>query len=617
MEFVRQEVTKLAASGVVQLVDYQPTIVSPLTVASNSAGKLRLCLDLSRSVNQFIDLPKVVLADLKVALKLTDPNDWQAVYDLSSAYHHIKMLDKHTKFLGAAFEKPDGSTQFFIFKFLPFGVSSAVHVMTKIMKPVSAYIAQKGIKHTIYLDDGRVIASSKFKAQEHYKIVREILKNAGWFIAEEKSDSLDSISQVKNYLGFSIDSEKMRVFLQPDKEQSLREIVTSLIQAEGKQVKAKFLAKVLGKMISSAPALGQMPLIFARLGYFALEQAVDLKGWSTQVQISRELTNSLKKFLDAIDFFNGYPILHSSTTISLISLLGPPDHFFTSSFAPMHTPDLPQEIFASDASNIAVCSYSIKSEDKFFFIGNLSEDQIKLSSGHRELLAVKLSLEAKLKNSGPWDTWTNVFWLTDSQNLVVFLSKGSTKLPIQNTVLEVLALSNLLRIRILPIHLRREDPRIAMADAGSRVRDSDDWSIDSWSYNQLNLQFGPFTLDLFADSSNAKTKKFFSDFLCPHSSGINAFAHSWDKETLWVCPPVSKIVQVLRKLKESNCKGVLVIPKWQTADFWPFILDLQQQKTIFQKISEIHPTIIQNQRALSPLNGKTSFSFLAIQFSTV
>ena len=106
MDFVRQEVHQLHAAGIVEFVDSPPFIVSPLTVASNSANKLRLCLDVSRSVNQFLSLPKVVLADLKAALQITDPQDWQAVYDLSSAYHHIKILKDHVKFLGAAFLLP-------------------------------------------------------------------------------------------------------------------------------------------------------------------------------------------------------------------------------------------------------------------------------------------------------------------------------------------------------------------------------------------------------------------------------------------------------------------------------------------------------------------------------
>ena len=608
MDFVRTEVRNLEKSGVVHFVSERPHTVSPLTVASNTAGKLRLCLDVSRSVNNYITVPKVVLADLTVALEATEPGDWQAVYDLSSAYHHIKVLEAHTKFLGAAFENEDGSLQYFIFKFLPFGISSAVHVMTKVMKPFCAFLASQGIRHTIYLDDGRVCSPSKTQSVNHLAQILHFLRQAGWIVALKKSDSAKTVSQIKNYLGFTIDSLNMKVYLQPQKEKDLVSLVSELISQLGKFVKVKFLAKVLGKMISCSPALGNIPLIFARQGYFLLEETVDHKGWGSKVLIPAILVDNLKSFLSTFPDYNGHPISHSANAISLISLIGPPDNHFSSSFVPQHLPELPQDIFASDASNIAVCSYSIKSDQDFFFIGQLSIDQTTLSSGHRELLAVYLSLQARLRNKGPWSSLTNVFWLTDSQNLVTFLTKGSTKPAIQDTVLKVI-----LNIRLLPIHLRRQDPRIQMADAGSRVRDSDDWSLDDFTCADLKRQFGPFSLDPFADSSNAKATKFYSDFLCPDTSGINAFAHTWNNENVWLCPPVSKIIPTIRKILQSSLSGILIVPNWKTSSFWPILFPHNKPLGFVKQTLEIFPTVIQNQRALSPLSGKTPFSFLVLQ----
>ena len=613
MKFVREEVLKLKQAGVVTFVDTPPFIVSPLTVASNSAGKLRLCLDVSRSVNKFLNIPKVVLADLRTALQITDPNDWQAVYDLSSAYHHIKILKDHVKFLGAAFQTEDGSTQYFVYNFLPFGISSAVHVMTKVMKPFSAFLSSQGIRNTIYLDDGRVCSHSKQQAQKDLQKVYDFLAKAGWILALNKSDTISSVSQSKHYLGFRIDSNSMRVFLQEQKQLELISIVETVIKARNRFISVRLLAKVLGKMISCAPALGNIPLIFARHGYSLLEQAVDNKGWSSRVKLSSAVVDSLRQFLEVFPAFNGQPITHSSNSVSLISIIGPPDAFFTDSFVKIHTPTLPKEIFVSDASNIAVCSYSLGLKHPFFFIGQLSESETTTSSGQRELLAVKLALQAKLDSSGPWSTQTNLFWLTDSQNLVTFLTKGSTKFPIQEIVLEVMHLAKTLQVVLHPIHLRREDPRIQMADAGSRVRDSDDWSIDPATFHHLNLLFGPFSLDPFADCSNAKTTRFFSNFLCPNTMGIDAFAHSWDNENVWLCPPISKIIPTIRKIRSSSLSGVLIVPVWKSAPFWTLLFPLSSDRNSFIKqTKEIRPIIIQNQRALSPLSGTPPFPFLAI-----
>ena len=464
------------------------------------------------------------------------------------------------------------------------------------------------------MDDGRFCAHSKEQAALDLETIYGFLRQAGWVIAQKKSDTADSIAQTKNYLGFQIDTKSMRVFLQPQKQTDLVSIVETLISALHRSVSVRFLAKVLGKMVSCAPALGNIPLIFARQGYFLLEQTVETKGWSAKVKITRPVVDSMKQFLQTFPSFDGQPISHSANAISLISIIGPPDKFITNSVLKVHTPSLPQEVFVSDASNVAVCSYSTCTEKPFFFIGQLSESQTNTSSGHRELLAVKLALEAKLKNSGPWLSLTNVFWLTDSQNLVTFLTKGSTKKEIQDVILDVLKLAQTLQIVLNTVHLRREDPRIQMADAGSRIRDSDDWSVDDNTFQQISDQFGPFSLDPFADYSNAKTERFFSNFLCPKTLGVDAFAHSWDNENAWLCPPVSKIIPTLRKIKVSAMSGILIIPRWKAAPFWPLLFPASSTlNTFILSVKEIYPIIVQNQRALSPLSGRTSFPFLQIQ----
>jgi hypothetical protein len=75
------------------------------------------------------------------------------IYDLKAFYHHVRIHPSHTKYLGAAIPWPDGSRQYFVFLILPFGLSSAVHCVMKLFKPVGAFIHEKGIRHSIYIDD--------------------------------------------------------------------------------------------------------------------------------------------------------------------------------------------------------------------------------------------------------------------------------------------------------------------------------------------------------------------------------------------------------------------------------------------------------------------------------
>jgi lysophospholipid acyltransferase (LPLAT)-like uncharacterized protein len=104
----------------------------------------------------------------------------------------------------------------------------------------------------------------------------------------------------------------------------------------------------------------------------------------------------------------------------------------------------------------------------------LNEEERRLSSGHRELIAVTKTLKYYESTNATNSQATNVYWLTDSQNMTTFLTKGFSKGPIQKEVFGIMTLCKKLNIRIIPIHLLRDDPRIKMADDGSKMTDTDD-----------------------------------------------------------------------------------------------------------------------------------------------
>jgi hypothetical protein len=159
----------------------------------------------------------VTLSRFQNALELTRPKDFQVIYDLKSAYHHMKIHRSQTKYLGAAIQKPEGTTIYLTFLFLPFGLSSAVHCITKLFKPINAYIHNKGIRHSIYLDDGRITSDTKCQAGKERSIVYDILKKSGWIIEKKKSDQKGDASQCEEYLGFIIDTDSMTVRLKRKK----------------------------------------------------------------------------------------------------------------------------------------------------------------------------------------------------------------------------------------------------------------------------------------------------------------------------------------------------------------------------------------------------------------
>ena len=60
-------------------------------------------------------------------------------FDLKSGYHHVDIFKDHQKFLSFAWTFRNGTTKFFQFTVLPFGLSSALYIFTKLLKPFVKY----------------------------------------------------------------------------------------------------------------------------------------------------------------------------------------------------------------------------------------------------------------------------------------------------------------------------------------------------------------------------------------------------------------------------------------------------------------------------------------------
>jgi hypothetical protein len=360
--------------------------------------------------------------------------------------------------------------------------------------------------------------------------VYEILRKAGWILESKKSDQFGDASQSKEYLGFVIDTISMNVRLGDIKKQQILKQVWETIARGQNMLPAKELAGTLGKIIATEPALGPIVFMAARAAYLRLDEAVFNRGWHTQLTMDKESIDGLTFFAENCSTFDNAPIRTAATEISVLSIIGPPGDFIKRGFVANHTRTDKKKIWASDASGYATCAYSIKG-DHLYFRGTLNVEERRLSSGHWELLAVTKTLEYYERTNATHSQATNVYWLTDSQNMATFLTKGSGKGPIQKEVFGIMVLCKKLNIRIITIHLLPDDPHIKVADDGSKMTDTDDWQVDYENFQKINRRYR-FTIDLFAFDRNTKCPKFFSNFYCAGTFGIDAFSHSWVNEVV-------------------------------------------------------------------------------------
>ena len=260
--------------------------------------------------------------------------------------------------------------------------------------------------------------------------------------------------------------------------------------------------------------------------------------WNRPGKIDENTLGELRLWAKKLESCNGFTIKHKSS---------------------------PNKLVFKDARDTGYGGYITTNKGLIISRGTFSLSQSTESSTLRELLAIKHVISWL----SPYLLGTSVAVHTDSYNAARIIEIGSTKRHLQNQAIEVHNTCVRNDISIQTQWVPRDENQTA--DAISKINDTDSWSIDKETFDYIQLQHGPFTIDRFADTNNARHNIFNSKFHCPGSSAVNAFTCHWGDEFNWLCPPISLIGRTLRHAKDCKCKGVLFVPKWKSAYYWPLL----------------------------------------------
>ena len=90
-------------------------------------------------------------------------------------------------------------------------------------------------------------------------------------------------------------------------------------------------------------------------------------------------------------------------------------------------------------------------------------------------------------------------------------------------------------------------------------------------FHQLDLMWGPHTVDRFANVNNRQLEHFNSRFWDPKTEVVDAFTVDWGDNTNWWCPPVGLAPRLIQHACKTKALGTLIVSEWLSAPFWPIL----------------------------------------------
>ena len=99
-----------------------------------------------------------------------------------------------------------------------------------------------------------------------------------------------------------------------------------------------------------------------------------------------------------------------------------------------------------------------------------------------------------------------------------------------------------------------------------------EWELRQVVFDSVILQWDRLHVDFFATSLNHKLETFVSPVPDTLFFAVDARSLSWDGMFAYAFPPFRFLLQVLLKIKQSDCKIILIAPNWPKQAWFPELL---------------------------------------------
>lgn len=524
-DFIQKEINALLVSGAIQRASSTPVIVSAINAVPKKTGdKLRLVVNL-RHINSFLPHRVFKYENLRrVGGDILQKGVWLFKVDLKSGYHHIQMHGSTHRFLGFQF-----NNQFFEFKVLPFGLSLAPFIFTKVTKQLLKLWRSEGIRVMGYIDDFLFVADSLEEARALSIRIQIDLWLSG-FVKSEKSEL--EPKQLIEFLGYLINSRVGEYQVPEEKISAIIEFLSSI--SNKKTVCVRDLAKAAGLILSLSLAL-QPARMFTRSFYRLIGIRTN---WFERVFWSEEARSDCMWWVNNLRNWSGRTIWVHQQKFELF--------------------------IQCDASSYG---YGGRFSEETVQ-GVWGELEVNNSINWKELSAVERILQkfsTKISDK-------SILIRSDNSTTVAYLNNGGGRVHALNSISRnIWTICVNCRCNLFAEWVSGENNQ--EADFLSRIFEWNNFRMSVEFFSFINMTWGPFTVDRMASHLNHQLPRYNSKSFDSNAEATDCFTQSWAGEMNWVFPDFNLISNVLQHMKSCGAVGAVVIPKWESQSWWPIVLN--------------------------------------------
>lgn len=202
--FIDGELSSLYEKDIIEREgDISDHYISNIFLRPKPNGSFRMIIDLSR-LNNDIEKRHFKMQHLDVAIDMLSRGCYLASIDLKDAYYSVPINKKFRRFLCFQWKG-----QFLRFKAMPFGLTSAPRIFTKLLSPVFSAFREEGFQGFAYVDDSFILGESEEECSRAVEWLSKRLSSLGFIVHPEKSIFQPTKSLI--FLGYRLDSETMTV----------------------------------------------------------------------------------------------------------------------------------------------------------------------------------------------------------------------------------------------------------------------------------------------------------------------------------------------------------------------------------------------------------------------